>query len=74
VNSEYIQWLRSQNELDYHLGNTGYAEKQRKWPQEDERLASLGLQNPYDNFRGRLGPFIRTRSKLTESGDVSFYS
>jgi hypothetical protein len=24
VNSEYMQWLRSQNELDHHLGNTGY--------------------------------------------------
>jgi hypothetical protein len=27
VNNQYIQWLRSQNELDYHLGNTGYIEK-----------------------------------------------
>jgi hypothetical protein len=37
-------------------------------------LAQLGLRNPYDNFCGRLGPFMRARSKLTESGDVSFYS
>jgi hypothetical protein len=37
-----MQWLRSQNELDYHLGNTGYARKQRRWQQEDERLAQLG--------------------------------
>jgi hypothetical protein len=37
-------------------------------------LAQLGLQNPYDNFRGRLGPFMCARSKLTESGDVSFYN
>jgi hypothetical protein len=37
-------------------------------------LAQLGLQNPYDNFRGQLGPFMRARSKLTESGDVSFYN
>jgi hypothetical protein len=28
--SQYMQWLRSQNELDHHLGNTGYARKQRK--------------------------------------------
>jgi hypothetical protein len=27
VNSEYMQWLRSKNELDHHLGNTGYAGK-----------------------------------------------
>jgi hypothetical protein len=71
VNSEYMKWLRLQNELDHHLGNTGYARKQRRWQQEDERLAQLGLQNPY---RGQLGPFMRARSKLIESGDVSYYS
>jgi hypothetical protein len=48
--------------------------KQRRWQQEDERLAQLGLQNPYDNFCGQLGPFMRARSKLTESDDVSYYS
>jgi hypothetical protein len=36
-------------------------------------LAQLGHQNPYDNFRGQLGPFMHARSKLTESGDVSYY-
>jgi hypothetical protein len=43
VNSEYMQWLRSQDELNHHLGNTGYAKKQRRCQQEDERLAQLGL-------------------------------
>lgn len=37
-------------------------------------MAQLGLQNPYDNFCGWLEPFIRAHSKLTESGDVSYYS
>jgi hypothetical protein len=39
VNSEYMQWLRSQNELDHYLGNTGYAKKRgggnkrmKDWP------------------------------------------
>jgi hypothetical protein len=27
TNSEYMQWLRSQNKLDHHLGNTSYAGK-----------------------------------------------
>jgi hypothetical protein len=74
VNSEYMQWLRSKNELDHHLGNTGYARKQRKWQQEDERLAQQGLENPHDNFHGWLGPFMRARSKLIESDNISFYS
>jgi hypothetical protein len=25
--SQYMQWLRSQNELDHHLDNTGYVGK-----------------------------------------------
>jgi hypothetical protein len=69
-----MQWLRSKNELDHHLGNTGYFKKQRKWQQEYERLAQQELENPYDNFCGWLGPFMRARSKLTELDDVSFYS
>jgi hypothetical protein len=27
ANSEYMQQLRAQNELNHHLGNTGYAKK-----------------------------------------------
>jgi hypothetical protein len=27
TNSQCMQWLQSQNELDHHLGNTGYAAK-----------------------------------------------
>jgi hypothetical protein len=27
MNSEYMQWLQSKNELDHHLDNTGYARK-----------------------------------------------
>jgi hypothetical protein len=30
ANSEYMWHLRAQNELNHHLGNTGYAEKQSK--------------------------------------------
>jgi hypothetical protein len=37
-------------------------------------LAQQGLENPYDKFRGRLGPFLHARSKLIELDDVSFYS
>jgi hypothetical protein len=31
MESQYIQWLRSQNEVDHHLGNISYDRKQRKW-------------------------------------------
>jgi hypothetical protein len=74
TNSEYMQWLRSKNKLDHHIGDTSYARKQRKWQQKDERLAQQGLENLYDNFCGWLGPFMLAHSKLTELGDVIFYS
>jgi hypothetical protein len=71
---QYMQCLRSKNELDHHLGNTGYDGKQRKWQQEDKRLAQQGLENLYDKLCGRLRPFMCAHSKLTKSDDVSFYS
>jgi hypothetical protein len=37
-------------------------------------LAQQGLENPFDKFRGRLAPLMRARSKLSESGDVSFHN
>jgi hypothetical protein len=53
---------------------TPVVRKQSKWQQEDERLVYQGLENPYDKFCGWLGPFMHAHSKLTESGNVSFYS
>jgi hypothetical protein len=37
-------------------------------------LSQQGLENPYEKFHGRLAPFMCVHSKLTELGDVSFYS
>jgi stress response protein SCP2 len=37
-------------------------------------LAQQCLENPYDKFRERLAPLMHAHSKLTELGDVSFYS
>jgi hypothetical protein len=37
-------------------------------------LTQQDLENPYAKFHGQLGPFMRAHSKLTELGDVSFYS
>jgi hypothetical protein len=37
-------------------------------------LAQQDLENSYNKFRGWLGAFMCAHSKLTESGDVSFYN
>jgi hypothetical protein len=66
--------LRAQNELNHHLGNTGYAGKQSKWEQEDQRLVEQGVKNPHDKFSGQLRPFMRAWSKLTEIGEITYYN
>jgi hypothetical protein len=66
-----MRQLRAQNELNYHLGNTGYAGKQSKWEQEDQKLAEQYVENTYDKFSGRLRHFMRARSKLTEIGEIT---
>jgi hypothetical protein len=49
-------------------------ENRGQWQHDDDRLAQQGLENPYEKFCGRLTLFMHAHSKLTESGDVSFYS
>jgi hypothetical protein len=74
ANSEYMRQLRAQNELNHHFGNTGYARKQSKWEQEDQRLVEQGVENPYDKFSRWLKHFMRARSKLTEIGKITYYN
>jgi hypothetical protein len=42
--------------------------------QEDDKLAKEGLENAYEKFCAWLAPFMCACSKLTELGDVNFYS
>jgi hypothetical protein len=37
-------------------------------------LVDQGVENPYDKFSGRLRPFMRARSKLTEIGEITYYN
>jgi hypothetical protein len=37
-------------------------------------LAEQGVKNPYDKFSGRLRPFMRARSKLTEIDKITYYN
>ena len=37
-------------------------------------MAEQGVENPYVAFPGRLAPYMRARSKLTDDGVVSFFS
>jgi hypothetical protein len=37
-------------------------------------LVEQGVKNPCDKFSGRLRPFMRARSKLTEIGEITYYN
>jgi hypothetical protein len=37
-------------------------------------LAQPGVENPYEKLCGRLSPFMRAWSKLSETGDATFFS
>jgi hypothetical protein len=37
-------------------------------------LAEQGVENPYDKFSGWLKHFMRARSKLTETGEITYYN
>jgi hypothetical protein len=52
-----MQWLRSQNELDNHLGNTGYAEnrgsgnkRMKDWPNKILRIHTTDSVDVWDHL------------------------
>jgi hypothetical protein len=57
VNSQYMQWLQSQNELDHYLSNTGYAKnkesgnkRMKDWPRKVLRIHKINSVNSCDHL------------------------
>ena len=57
--SERYKLLREQYKHEHCMGPTSYEGIQAQWDEEDRKLASLGIANPYEEF-----PEGRTRSWL----------
>ena len=65
IESERYKLLREQYKHEHYMGPTGYEGTQAQWDEEDRKLASLGIANPYEEFReGRTRSWLRARSKL----------
>jgi hypothetical protein len=57
MESQYMQWLHSQNELDHHLGNTGYAgnrgsgnKRMKNWPSKVVRIYMTNFVDSWDHL------------------------
>jgi hypothetical protein len=61
----------------HKTGRKGYCGKRKEW-EEDAKLAAEGKQNPWDQFPGRLRPYLRARVKKKKkntsegSGGITF--
>jgi hypothetical protein len=45
----------------HKTGKKGYRGKRKEWEEEDAKLTAEGKQNPWDQFPGRLRPYLRAR-------------
>ena len=68
IESERYRLLREQYKHEYCMGQIGYEGIQAQWDEEDSKLASLWIANPYEEFpEGWTRSWLRTRSKLVIS-------
>jgi hypothetical protein len=46
--------------IPHKMGRKDYSRKRKDWEEEeDAKLAAKGKQNPWDQFPGRLRPYLR---------------
>jgi hypothetical protein len=68
---------RALHNRPHKTGRKGYHGKRKEWEKEDAKLAAKGKQNPWDQFPGRLRPYLRARVRKKkkntseESGGVT---
>ena len=54
IESERYNLLREQYKQEHCMGPSGYEGIQAQWDEEDRKLASIGIANPYEEFsKGR---------------------
>jgi len=54
------------------MGSCGHEGMQAQWDEEDTKLATLGIPNPYEEYlEGRTWNWLRARSKLVISEGVA---
>ena len=73
IESERYRLLREQYKHEHCMGQIGYEGIQAQWDEEDSKLASLWIANPYEEFpEGWTRSWLRTRSKLVISEGAAY--
>jgi hypothetical protein len=70
--SQEMKQKRALHNKSHKTGRKGYRGKRKEWAEEDAKLAAEGKQNPWDQFPGRLRPYLRAsvgkKKKNTSEG------
>jgi hypothetical protein len=59
--SQEMKQKRALHNKPHKTGRKDYRGKRKEWEEEDANLAAEGKQNPWDQFPGRLRPYLRAR-------------
>jgi hypothetical protein len=76
--SQEMKQKRALHNKSHKTGRKGYRGKRKEWEEEDAKLAAKGKQNPWDQFPGRLRPYLRARVRKKKkntsegSGGITF--
>jgi hypothetical protein len=59
--SQEMKQKRALHNKPHKMGSKGYRGKRKEWEEEGAKLATEGKQNPWGQFPGRSGPYLRAR-------------
>jgi hypothetical protein len=70
--SQEMKQKRALHNKPRKTGRKGYRGKRKEWEEEeDAKLAAEGKQNPWDQFPGRLRPYLRARVRKKKKNNTS---
>jgi hypothetical protein len=76
--SQEMKQKRALDNKPHKMGRKGYCGKRKEWEEEDAKLVAEGKQNPWNQFPGRLRPYLRAKvgkrkKNISEgSGGITF--
>jgi hypothetical protein len=76
--SQEMKQKRALHNKPHKTVRKSYLDKRKEWEEEDAKLAAEGKQNPWDQFPGRLRPYLRARVRKKKknagegSGGITF--
>jgi hypothetical protein len=59
--SQEMKQKRELHDKPHKMGRKGYCGKRKEWEEKDAKLTAKRKLNPWDQFPGRLRPYLRAR-------------